>query len=667
MDPPVLSFYGTEPVPLPSRFARIKRNLIAGHEAALEASWGRLIEALRSEVDHIEDLGPHLIPSIEFGNIDDRSQTTRFGRDLKRYGVGVVRGVIPPHECEAFERETVGYLETAHDFKPPTPQDPTCFDFYWTPAQIRTRAHPHVIQAQRFMMGLWESTPDDKIATRFPIAYADRIRIHGSNFGKNARQSDDDGHAQERHNATGDGTSERPLPSADDWLSQIASSTIIAQIDNGSLERWEPDGYQNQRGGTYDKVFHGDWDAHDPWQCSGRVSANPDLYNGYGACSIVRLYQGLLALNTIEPGTIRLLPSPKLATAYFLLRPFFSPRRPPPEIREGPEWEAFLAPSNWEINREQSTIVHGAVPGHAQRVTELWHPHLHLRRSLITLPTLHAGDYILWHPDLAYHITSNGDSNPLGLPAAASPSTSSGNKMVVYIPACPLTQNNALYLARQRKTFLRGHPGPDFDSTGSGLGSEAPHAGRLGEKEIAETGGPAGLQGMGLAPWDQAATPTNGGTVATGLAANSAPNLAGADGAYRKMDEDVEMTNGVVPSSSSHAAHAAAAAAVGGAARSSSLHSAASHSHAEAEVVRVANLILFPDRFMMGFPQERSDKGKGRSHHVDRLDRGGLGVKVDGINLRRGLARANGSGGPTTNGGAGPRAAGGSVVRAEAA
>ena len=45
MEPPVLSFYGTEPVPLPSRFAQIKRSLVAGHEKELEASWARLITA----------------------------------------------------------------------------------------------------------------------------------------------------------------------------------------------------------------------------------------------------------------------------------------------------------------------------------------------------------------------------------------------------------------------------------------------------------------------------------------------------------------------------------------------------------------------------------------------------------------------------------------------
>src|SRR5690606_20911857 len=54
MDNPVLSFWGPDIVPLPSRFARIKRNLIAGHEPALEAAWARLIVALRAEVEHIE-------------------------------------------------------------------------------------------------------------------------------------------------------------------------------------------------------------------------------------------------------------------------------------------------------------------------------------------------------------------------------------------------------------------------------------------------------------------------------------------------------------------------------------------------------------------------------------------------------------------------------------
>jgi hypothetical protein len=262
---------------------------------------------------------------------------------------------------------------------------------------------------------------------------------------------------------------------------------------------------------------------------------------------------------------------PKLATAYFLLRPFFSPKTKAPERRDGPEWEAFLDASNWQLDPDYNTIIHGAVPGHAQRLTELWHPHLHLRRTLVTIPTLQTGDYIVWHPDLAYHMTSNPSvmasraptPPPMDDDSAPPPKPVS---ILVYIPAAPLTQTNALYLARQRKTFQRGHPGPDFDSTGSGLGSEATHAQRPGETEIAEVGGPAGLQAMGLAPFDVAPTPPTD-------ASNSS-----ADG-----EGDVEMEE--------------AGSGPGRTRSSSNGNNSKSVTRAEAEVARLANIILFPDRY----------------------------------------------------------------------
>lgn len=348
IDPPVLSFWGPDPVPLPSRFARIKRNLIKGHEAELEASWKRIIRALRAEVEHIEGLGAHLIPSIEFADIEDHAQTTRFGRDLRRYGVGVVRKVMPKSDADNLVHKTVTYLEDRHGIKP-LEQDPTCYDFFWTPAQVLSRADPSVLRAQRYMMSLWETNPEDRLASKLPITYVDRIRIHGAT----------DQATQGLQSAP-----TAPPQSADDWITQLQSSAgIIAQVDNGSLERWEPDGYQ--RGGTYDKVFHGQWEDYDPWECTSRVSSTTDLYNGYAACTIFRMFQGVLALSTIEPGMIRLLPSPKLATAYYLLRPFFSPKTPMPETRQGPAWDSYLAPDNWKLERDPDTIIHGAVPGHA--------------------------------------------------------------------------------------------------------------------------------------------------------------------------------------------------------------------------------------------------------------------------------------------------------------
>lgn len=580
---PTLTFWGPDPVPLPPRFTRIKRSLIAGHEAELEASWARLVHALRAEVEHIEGLGPHLIPSVEFADLDDRAQAARFGRDLRRYGVGVVRKVLPRGFADAAVRDTVRYLDhrSEHGSRRASPappasadharsgpaagpgpdpgpgtagagvgpakrsarlhaprQDPTCYDCFWTPAQVRCRAYPNVLRAQRFMMSLWDTgAAADRLATRLPIAYADRIRVEGGGFdgagaaSPGAAPCNDGGYLacdQAAASAPSPAADAGPSParqhllarqSADDWITALQSSAgIIAQVDNGSLERWEPDGYG--RGGTYDRIFHGQWELYDPWQCASRVGASIDLYNGYGSCSILRMFQGLLALSTTEPGMLRLLPSPRLATAYYLLRPFFSPRRPAPACRSGPAWDAYLAPDNWELQRDPDTIIHGAVPGHAQRVTERWHPHLHLRSSLVTLPTLQPGDYILWHPDLPYHFSSSPRRDD-----------DDAVSMLVYVPAAPLTQTNALYLARQRKAFRRGLPGPDFDSCGRGTLAEDPEL-RPGERDMHDVGGTPALHAMGLSPWEEE---------------DSAPG------------------------------------------------SAASGSDAEADIIRLANLILFPE------------------------------------------------------------------------
>jgi hypothetical protein len=201
------------------------------------------------------------------------------------------------------------------------------------------------------------------------------------------------------------------------------------------------------------------------------------------------------------------------------------------------------------------------VPGHAQRITENWHPHLYLRSSMITLPTLQPGDYIFWHPDLPYHISSNN-------PGLKTPSSIDDISMLVYIPAAPLTQTNALYLARQRRAFQRGHPGPDFDSSVRSLIVEDRPEFRVGEKDIAEVGGVAGLQAMGLAPWEEAST-------RAGTPPSDKNQTKETKEEEHKEDEMETETKSQSSSSSS--------------------------SHAEAEVVRLSNIILFPDRSMLGY------------------------------------------------------------------
>ncbi|KAI2632629.1 hypothetical protein GGS26DRAFT_84671 [Hypomontagnella submonticulosa] len=610
MEPPVLSFYGTQPVPLPSRFGSLKKRLVTGHETALQDSWARLLAALRDEVKYIEKHGSGLIPSIDYTDINDDAKVAPFGAQLKRHGIGVIKGVVPSADASAWVEETKKYLETKHEYKPPPAQDPTCFDFFWTPAQVRSRAHPHVLQAQRFAMSLWNSNNDDRLATRFPITYADRIRI----------ESVSNGHLTV--NGAIAATHEDSLIAA----AAATSSTQIAQVDNGSLERWEQDGYG--RAGLYDAIWKGDWESYDAWDPAGRINATSDLYNGAGACSMMRLFQGILALTVVEPGMIRLLPSPKLSTVYFLLRPFFTPKEgPPPQDASAEEWDAYLDASNWILEKDQSTIIHGAVPGHAQRVTAAWHPHLHLDKSLVTPPTLQAGDYIIWHPDQAYQFsntnyrsnsrpqTSSSGSEPMQAPPVNENTTS----MLVYTPAAPLTQTNALFLARQRKAFLRGHPGPDFDSTGTGLGSEAPHTGRLTEKDIREVGGEEGLQAMGLAPWNVG--PAGNGTSSSSSSSKSQHHKHAKKQEEKKdADADVDMD---APSRSSS--------------RDSRSSSTSSSTHAEAEVVRLANIILFPDRYDFYMPTRASSPVPANR---DR-DRGGVEKERNGRDSREKDNRGN--------------------------
>jgi hypothetical protein len=68
----------------------------------------------------------------------------------------------------------------------------------------------------------------------------------------------------------------------------------------------------------------------------------------------------------------------------------------------------------------------------------------------------------------------------------------------MYIPACPLTEDNAKFVARQRAAFLEGVPCPDF---GGGEG-ESKHVGRWGPDDVANVSGAEGLRSSGLQEWD---------------------------------------------------------------------------------------------------------------------------------------------------------------------
>jgi hypothetical protein len=216
------------------------------------------------------------------------------------------------------------------------------------------------------METIWHvSSPNALIDTSQPLTYADRLRI---------RQPGD------------------------------AKFALGPHQDGGSVERWEKNGYG--KGSVYDSVFSGDWHEYDPWDAAGRVDAVNNNYNGLGACSMFRMFQGWLSMSHCGPrkGTLLVNPLLQLSTAYVLLRPFFRPlKEVDAQIATlgSAERAAYLHPNNWTFTagNEMTSDIQGATPGHGQELSTSWHPHLELDRTMVHIPDVKPGDFVLWHCD----------------------------------------------------------------------------------------------------------------------------------------------------------------------------------------------------------------------------------------------------------------------------
>jgi hypothetical protein len=148
--------------------------------------------------------------------------------------------------------------------------------------------------------------------------------------------------------------------------------------------------------------------------------------------------------------------------------------------------------------------MHGAFPGHGQEINSVLHPHLQLERTMIHMPTAEPGDYVAWHCDSKD--TTQTDST-CSLHADFSPAihavdaqhSGDEDSSVLYIPVCPLTEDNVRYLHRQRATFLEGLPSCDF---GGGIG-ESQHQGRVSKLNAAKFSDIDGRRSMGIEEWDE--------------------------------------------------------------------------------------------------------------------------------------------------------------------
>ncbi|KAK0737916.1 hypothetical protein B0T18DRAFT_333667 [Schizothecium vesticola] len=426
--------------PLPDRFRQRKLDLVGGREDAIIASWERLLPVLRRENDIVAERGSSIVPEIRFRNLHDDLEAKK--TEIRQRGAAIIRGVIPQDEARAYKFQIEEYVRQNPQTRGFPPENPQVIELYWSLSQLRARTHPSMLKAQRTLMtSLWHSSnPDTPISLQTPLSYADRLRI---------RQPGD------------------------------AQFSLGPHADGGSVERWEAEGYG--RGGVYDAVFRGEWEAYDPWEAAGRVDAVTDLYGGLGSCSMFRMFQGWLSMSTTGPGEGTLLVNPlvKESTVYSLLRPFFRPVRSAAELGDA---ERFLDVDNWEFTAgdKMTSELQGATPGHGQEFPEGLHPHLELDKTMVHLPKVDPGDYVVWHCDAIHAV----DRRHGGTSDAS----------VLYIPVCPTTEASARYVARQRDAFLAGTPPSDFPG-GTG---EAGHLERPTVEHLAQSA-PEGVQSLGLA------------------------------------------------------------------------------------------------------------------------------------------------------------------------
>ncbi|KAI4731490.1 DUF1479-domain-containing protein [Aureobasidium sp. EXF-10728] len=421
---------------------------VAGKEAVIQESFHRLLYALKEEIAVVKALKSKIIPEIDFRDIKDASAS--FSSEYKTRGAAVIRHVIPPVEAMEMQEELQKYIAANPQTKAYPSHNPQVYDIFWSLAQIRARSHPYLLAAQRFLLSHWHSRDSASVSTANPTIYADRLHI------------------------------------------RTPGDTALAydpRVDGGGAERWKPTVYGTSQG--YESVWQGRWEEHDPWEISSRLSVHSDLYQGAGACSMFRAAQGWLSLSTIKAGEGTLLVNPMLkhATAYYLLRPFFSARKGPMDPRSGTFDEAFLAPDNWTFDYTQTSWLQGASSEKAQELGNVLHPHLELDSTMVHIPEVRPGDYVVWHCDQIHAVDKKHEGT--------------SDSSVLYIPACPLTTRNAEFLARQRQAFLEGLPGPDF---GDGVG-ETSHIGRSGVEDVEEAsqGKDAGMVAFGLQEWDSSA------------------------------------------------------------------------------------------------------------------------------------------------------------------
>ncbi|KAI9375891.1 hypothetical protein BJX61DRAFT_492494 [Aspergillus egyptiacus] len=383
---------------------------------------------LEQEAVLIDKVGPAIVPEVDFSEVRQNNGLFPEGliEHIRERGCVIVRNVVPKEQAVAWEAELKDYTREYKSVGGFPTDNPQNWSLWWTRPQVQIRSHPRVVQVMNAVNKLWhvaDSTLPIDLDTQ--VVYPDRFRIR--------------------------------YPSKDQEY------TLDAHLDSGSIERWEDTNYRQ----NYQKISDGEWEKYDAWCADHRLDADMNISGAEVNCSCWRSMQGWLSLSHCNTGdgTLRLLLSLKLSTAYYMLRPFFVDTE--------------------DFNDTDPTFP-GAFPSNTQFFpTRDFHPHLDMDRSMIGIPPFRPGDYVFWHCDLIHEVDKFHPGK--------------NDSSVVYYPCTPLTPYNLTSLLGVREAFLSASPPRDFRDLV--IESESQHAGHGARKEniLCEDG----MRGMGFVKFDE--------------------------------------------------------------------------------------------------------------------------------------------------------------------
>ncbi len=345
------------------------------------------VEALRKAAD----AGHSVIPEVAFSDIRDETVSADVVAQIKARGCAIVRNVFDRSMAEDWNHEIGEYVEKNDYFT--KAKEKAGLDKYFSALDAGAPqifglywSRPQVMARQAETMA---------ITKRFLNRLYDVTAPMGQEFDPDLDYAYAD---RTRRREPGDKT-----------------LGLSPHMDSGSYERWLDPAYRE----IYGEIFAGDFSKYDPWKAAYRTQTRE--YASPAVCSMFRTFQGWTALTSQGPGdgTLSLIPIAN-SIGYFLLRAL----------------QDDVADDD----------LCGATPGRALGASPEWHADI--LDALVSIPTVHPGDTVWWHPDVIHSV---GDEHN-GAEYAS----------VIYIGASPACSKNEAYARRQSQSFLAGRSAPDF-------------------------------------------------------------------------------------------------------------------------------------------------------------------------------------------------------------